>query len=75
MAFPLLNKNKYDKCIKQNLLNNHVGVKMPLSTENLVMLFGVLFGISESLALIPSVKANSIFQVIATVLKALAGKS
>jgi hypothetical protein len=52
-----------------------MGVNMPLSTENLVMIFGVLFGISESLAMIPSVKANSVFQMIFSVLKALAGKS
>ena len=33
-----------------------------------------LFGLSEGLALIPSVKSNSIFQAIFNVLKALAGK-
>lgn len=32
--------------------------------SNWAIVFGVLFGISESLALIPAVKANSVFQFI-----------
>jgi hypothetical protein len=34
----------------------------------------VLFGISEALSAIPSVKANSIYQLIHNILKALVGK-
>jgi len=37
--------------------------------------FAVLFGISEALAGIPSVKANSIFQLIHGILGKLAGPS
>jgi hypothetical protein len=36
--------------------------------------FGALFALSELLAAIPAVKANSIFQLVAGILKALAGK-
>jgi hypothetical protein len=31
---------------------------------NAAVIFGVLFALSEALALIPSVKANSVFQLI-----------
>lgn len=48
---------------------------MHLSTETLMMIFGVLFGISEALAVIPVVKSNSVFQMISNILKALAGKN
>ncbi len=34
----------------------------------------VLFGISEALAAIPSIKANSIHQLVLNILKTLAGK-
>ncbi|CAK0739663.1 hypothetical protein CCP2SC5_1020024 [Azospirillaceae bacterium] len=44
---------------------------MDLAHLDLGMIFGVLFGLSEVLALIPSIKANSIFQLIVNVLKAL----
>jgi hypothetical protein len=40
----------------------------------LAIIFGVLFGISEALSLIPAVKANGIFQTIYNLLKTLAGK-
>mgnify|MGYP003346734051 CR=1 FL=1 len=43
-----------------------------MSTIEIVL--GVALGISEALALIPSVKANSIFQVVLTVLEKLKGK-
>lgn len=46
-----------------------------LTTENVTMFFVVLFGISESLAVIPSVKSNSVFQWVFNVLKTLSGKS
>jgi hypothetical protein len=41
---------------------------------NWVLILGVLWGISEALALIPAVKANSIFQAIVGVLGWLKGK-
>lgn len=40
---------------------------------NLGMVFGVLWGISESLAMIPGVKANSVFQAIYNLLKSMVG--
>lgn len=46
-----------------------------MNPETLAMIFMVLFGISEALAAIPQVKANSIFQVILNILGALAGKT
>lgn len=38
-------------------------------TSNAVLILGVLLGMSESLALIPSVKANGIVDAIINVLK------
>lgn len=38
---------------------------------NGTMIFGVLFGISEALAVIPAVKANSVFQLIYNALEAV----
>lgn len=40
----------------------------------LVLVFGVAFGISEALSLIPQLKANGVFQLIFGILKTLAGK-
>lgn len=37
--------------------------------QNIAMVLAVLLGLSESLALIPSIKANSIFQMIYNFLK------
>jgi len=45
-----------------------------MNTMNMAILFGVLFGISEALALIPQVKSNSVFQLIQQILAMLAGK-
>ena len=45
-----------------------------LTAENLAILFGVLFRISEALGLIPALKANGVFQFLSGVFKALAGK-
>jgi len=42
--------------------------------ENKVVLVGFLFGLSEVLALIPSVKANSVFQLVSGLVKKAAGK-
>lgn len=44
------------------------------STENVAVILGVLFGLSEALAYIPAVKANSVFQVIQNILCKLAPK-
>lgn len=38
-------------------------------TDNQVVIIGFLFALSEVLALIPSVKANSVFQLIVELLK------
>lgn len=38
----------------------------------LAIIFGVLFGISEALSLIPQVKSNGVFQMIFNILGALA---
>lgn len=42
--------------------------------SKLEMILGVALGISEALALIPEVRANSIFQVVLSVLEKLKGK-
>ena len=42
--------------------------------ENWGMIVGVLFGLSETLALVPFIKSNSVFQLIYNTLKGLAGK-
>jgi len=36
---------------------------------NIMMILAVLFGISESLSMIPQIKANGVFQLIFNVLK------
>ncbi len=43
--------------------------------EHLVLILAVALGVSESLALIPVVKSNSIFQLVVNVLKALVPKN
>ena len=43
-------------------------------SAHLTLVFGVLFGISESLAMIPAVQANSVFELVLGLLKTLAGK-
>lgn len=42
--------------------------------ENYVVILGALFAVSEALALIPQVKSNSVFQLVASVLKKLVVK-
>jgi hypothetical protein len=42
--------------------------------NNLALILAVLLGISEALAMIPAIQANSIFQLILNILKKLAGK-
>lgn len=39
-----------------------------------IAVLGVLFAISEALSLIPAVKSNGIFQLIANILKTLLGR-
>lgn len=46
-----------------------------MSSENLAIIFAILFGISEVLGNVPSIKANSIFQMIKSILASLAGKN
>ena len=46
-----------------------------MSQATLTIIFGVLFGISEALSLIPQVKSNGVFQLIFNVLSTLAGKT
>lgn len=41
---------------------------------NKVVLLGAALAISEALALIPAVKANSVFQLVVGAIKKLAGK-
>lgn len=47
---------------------------MEFFTDNSTLLILAAFVISEGLSLIPSVKANSIFQVVAGLIKGLAAK-
>jgi hypothetical protein len=42
--------------------------------DRIDVILAVLLGVSESLALIPQIKENSIVQVILSILKKLAGK-
>jgi hypothetical protein len=42
--------------------------------NKILLVMAVLGGISEALSLIPSIKANGIFQLISNALKALLGK-
>lgn len=48
---------------------------MKLDSATIAIIFGVLFGISEALGGIPSVKANSVYQLIVNILATLAGKN
>lgn len=43
-------------------------------SNQLMVILAALLAISECLALVPAIKANSIFQVIVNMLKALKGK-
>ena len=45
-----------------------------MKPENLAIALGVLFGISEALSLVPSIKANGIFQLVLNILKAILKK-
>lgn len=47
---------------------------MQFIQENWIAILAVLGSISEGLSLIPSVKANGIFQLLNGLLKSLAGK-
>lgn len=42
-----------------------------LTNENAVVILAALLAVSEALSLIPTLKANSIFQVILNILKGL----
>jgi hypothetical protein len=45
-----------------------------ITAEQWVLIVGALLAISEVLASIPSIKANSIFQIIVGLLKKVVGK-
>lgn len=45
-----------------------------MDQQQIVIILGVLLGLSEALALIPAVQANSVFQLIFNILKKLAPK-
>jgi len=45
-----------------------------MNLENILLYVSVAFAVSEGLAMIPAVKANSIFQLIFSLLKALVPK-
>jgi hypothetical protein len=47
---------------------------MELIITNKAVVFGFLFALSEVLALIPSLKANSVFETVVGLVKKLAGK-
>jgi hypothetical protein len=47
---------------------------MDLIIGNKVVILGFLFALSEVLALIPSIKSNSVFTLIYNALKKVAGK-
>lgn len=44
-----------------------------MSPDKVALIFGVLFALSEGLAQIPMIKANSVFQLIVSILSALKG--
>lgn len=46
-----------------------------MNSVNVTIILGALLAASEALALVPSIKANSIFQLIVNIIKSLAGKS
>jgi TctA family transporter len=46
-----------------------------MNESTLTVILGGLFGLSEILALIPGIKANSVFQLVFNLLGKLAGKS
>ena len=45
-----------------------------MDITSIAVIFGALFALSEALALIPSIKANSVFQFVYNVLRMLVGK-
>lgn len=47
---------------------------MELVLANKTIIFGFLFALSEVLALIPSLKANSVFETVVGLIKKVAGK-
>jgi hypothetical protein len=47
---------------------------MEVVIANKVVILGFLFALSEVLALIPSIKSNSVFQLVVNVLKKVSNK-
>ena len=42
-----------------------------ITTENIAIFLGALWGLSEALSLIPAIKANGVFQLIGNIIRAL----
>lgn len=42
--------------------------------QNVAVVLGVLLSISEALSLIPSIKANGVFQLVFRIIRGLSGK-
>ena len=47
---------------------------MELSQDEIVMLLGILLGVSELVALNPKMKSNSVLQIVINALKRVIGK-
>lgn len=45
-----------------------------LTTDQLLIIAGALFAVSEALSMIPSINANGVFQLIFNALKKVLGK-
>ena len=45
-----------------------------MDSDTIAVIVAALFAVSEALALIPAIKANSVFQAIYSAIKALAGR-
>jgi hypothetical protein len=42
--------------------------------QNVAVVLGALFTVSEALSLIPSIKANGVFQLVYRIIRGLSGK-
>lgn len=45
-----------------------------MNEQNLAIILGALFAVSEALSLIPAIKSNGVFQFVFNTIKKLAGK-
>jgi hypothetical protein len=62
---------KHDEAILVSLFK---GVNMAFVLANKVVILAALLSVSEVLAAVPSIKANSVFGLVVNALKAIAGK-